>query len=157
MANVNTITMRAAVTTQALGTMGVDPEWDRLMGKYLAAEALYFADNDFGPRYHASNEYQLLTMMFTGRHGPNWRADRQSRDRADAAHEEMSKVEEASDERFLYPFWQAARELVKYPAPTLPAALFKVNLIHAEEVWNDSRMDADCMQIVTEDMARLAA
>lgn len=43
------------------------------------------------------------------------------------------------------------------PAPTIAAAVFKADLIHAEDAWNDSTFDADCMQILTDDFARLTS
>lgn len=47
--------------------------------------------------------------------------------------------------------------VILVPAPTIAAAVFKADLIHAEEAWNDSSFEADCMSIITSDFARLTA
>lgn len=56
---------------------------------------------------------------------------------------------------FYRPFWESQRELARYPAPTLAAALFKAAMIAAEDVWNDSDMTEDCAKLLHADFARL--
>ena len=146
MANIATITLRSAVTTQALATMGVDPEWDRLLTKYLATEALLFADEQFGELNNAGDKYALEEIR-----------NPEPSPRLSKAFDELDDAQAAWSKRYCEPFWKAGRQLAKYPAPTLAAALFKVAAIGQHEIWNDSDLIGDCMQIVTEDMARLAA
>jgi len=60
------------------------------------------------------------------------------------------------DERYLSKIAPAAIALALTPAPNLAAALFKAKLIEREDLHLYAEMPRDCMEVVHEDMARLA-
>lgn len=156
MADIATITQRAVIATQALATMGVDPEWDRKLAAYLRADALQFADSEFGAFYKASEEYSWRKISLKNGFEPAAKGSEESKVVAAEIVAAHKIAEELWYENYTKSFWEAGRELVKTPAPTLAAALFKVHVAYAEEVWNDIDMDGDVMAIVSADMARLA-
>ena len=156
MADIDTITMRAAFTSQALATMAVDAEWDRRLADYLRADALQFADSEFGAYFAAGEKHSLAGIRLESRFGPAYRGNPEAKALADAAYAEVDAANTLWVKTYLEQFWEAARDLACSPAPTLAAALFKVALIHSEDLGNDGAMTRDPMQIVSEDMARLA-
>ena len=156
MANIDIITLRSAVTTQALATMGSDPEWDRKLAAYLRAEALQQSDYEFGAYAVAQNEVGLDEIRIEAQHGRGWHA---RPEHAPVYRSQRERLEAASDEWqrcYADPHDTTARELAMTPAPTLAAALFKQLVIFREDLGNDNRMPRDAMEIVAEDMARLA-
>jgi hypothetical protein len=156
MAEISDITMRSAFTTQALATMGVDPEWDRCLADYLRLEALQMTDMECGA-YAAAKEKALVEeYLLHERNGdgcrtrPEFKHDcRQIFEKDDAAYVIWS-------EAYADPYFQASRDLAQTPAPTLAAALFKVVMICREDLGNDTAMTRNAMEIVAEDLNRFA-
>jgi hypothetical protein len=147
--------MRAAFTAQALATIGADSEWDARLADYLRCDALQFADSEFGAYAAANEKLTLAAIQLEARYGDAYRSSPQAKVLADIAHAENAEANQRWSDTYLKPFWRAARDLASTPAPTLAAALFKVALIHSEEVWNDAKFAGNAMQIVSEDFARL--
>lgn len=156
MTDIDIITMRAAFTSQALATMGADPEWDRRLSEFLRWNALQTADAEFGA-YATANEAHTRTIInLEARFGAAYQSNPEGKALAREAFDENQAANQQWEQTYLKPFWQAACDLACTPAPTLAAALFKVSLIQWEDLGNDSQMPRDPMQIVAEDMARLA-
>lgn len=143
-----------AINTAALATMGTDSTWDARLTEYLRRRALQQAVCDFGFLSKANEEHSYQIYRVEAAFGSGWRDD----PRAEALTEPTSKAADAAQKRwdaeYCEPFWQAGRDLVLTPAPSLAAALFKFQIIRDDEVWNDSRMERDCVEIIAEDMAR---
>jgi hypothetical protein len=149
--------MRSAFTTQALATMGADSEWDRLVANYLRLEALHTADNEFGKHAAAQDKHSAICIRLEHRFGADFPTRPESRCTFEQSYAEQAAAYEAWNRDFLQPYWDAARQLALHPAPTLSAALVKMAVIYRESLWEDGAMARDCMAIVAEDMARLAA
>lgn len=147
---------RSSFTQQALGTMGVDPEWDRMLSAYLSAEALQFADEKWGVYSEANDAYSRELTLLNQRHGQSPRTP-QIRVLFASANANLERAYEAWAAQYFRPFLQAAWDLAAYPSPSLAAVLFKVELIHRDEIWNDNEFEGDAMAIVIQDMARLSA
>jgi hypothetical protein len=157
MASIDQITLRAAYNSLALATLGACPVWDAATRRFLAANCLQQADLDYGALAKANEAGAYERMRLEGLYGKNWRDDLRARQAARSLAEADKAAEDEWHETFTKPYWQAIRDLVLVPAPTVSAAVFKADLIHAEEAWNDSGFAADCMQIITDDFARLTA
>lgn len=149
------IAAQCAFTNAALVTIGSDPVWDARLSEYLRLWALTNAECDFGALAKANNACEWEHTRLKGIHGPGWR----SKPAADAACAPTSEAalaaENAWTKNLCKPYWQAARDLAMTPAPTLSAALFKVQVIKWDELDNDCHMTREPMEIVAEDMARL--
>lgn len=156
MAFVATITYRAALTTQALGTLGASPEWDRALGEYLRREALDHADGAFGRTYEIQNEIGLKKHDFQDNRGEGYTTTPAMRVALDELINRGKEQDALSAKQFMMPHLNAAIELAKTPAPTLAAALFKVMLIDVEDLMDVVDADDDLMGIVQADMDRLA-
>lgn len=66
------------------------------------------------------------------------------------------KADNVWSDRYCEPVWQAERDLAMTPAPSIAAAIFKATMIEIEEVTYDTRFDADAMDVLHADFARLA-
>jgi len=148
-------TNRAAFTTQALATMGVDPEWDRKVADYLRLEALQFAHSTFGPLDIANDELLGVTLSLENKFGKNFRRIPQAAAAYDAACEAFQVPEKEWTERYLHPYWDATDELAAAPAPTLAAALFKVQMIYWEDLNIRTDVGDKVFGYVEADMTRL--
>lgn len=157
MASIDQITMRAAYNSLALSTLGACPIWDAAAKCFLAANCLQLADLDHGALAQASERSAQERIRLESLHGRNWREDPRARQATGRLVEAERAADDAWHKQFTEPFWKAIRDLVLVPAPTIAAAVFKADLIHAEEAWNDSAFEADCMQILQNDFARLTA
>jgi hypothetical protein len=146
---------RGAFTMQALATMGVDPEWDRKLSAYLRAEALQFADEKWGVYSEANDAYSRELTVLEQRHGQSPRTP-QIKALFASANSDLERAYEAWATQYFRPFLQAAWDLAACPSPSLAAALFKVELIHRDEIWNDSDFEGDAMAIVATEMSDLA-
>jgi len=149
------ITMSSAVITQALATLGSDPVWDRNLMRFLACEALARADDQFG-------DYSKATEAdFAGRHalqaafGKGYQTDEYGAEVDKLLGKQMAAADERRTRKYLMPYWDAARALARTPAPSLPAALFKVTLSLTEDFAGDNELSEPIMEIVSADFARL--
>ncbi|NYH95955.1 hypothetical protein [Novosphingobium marinum] len=97
----------------------------------------------------------METLKLETTFGQHWRAHPDARPIFEKLSSDLHAAEERWQKRYCEPFWDACRRLVQTPAPTITAATFKAMLIEAEEVWNDTELKADCMEIVEADFARL--
>lgn len=149
-------TLRSTYAMQALGTLGTCPTWDAALHRYLAAEALQHADMEFGRFYEADEEHSFTVIRLEGQYGPAYPYNPRAAEVRDAAYAKLMVAEKQRDTDYIHPYWQACRDLAMTPAPSLAAAVFKVNMIIHDEPWNDSRMAANCMELVKTDFARLA-
>lgn len=156
MATIDIITLRSVFTTQALTTMGACPEWDRKVAAYLRAEALQHADCDYGAYAEVENDVGLEEIRLADTHGAGWKNNPDLASTKQALQERGAAASERWQAEFADPHDSAARDLAVTPAPTLAAALFKQLMIEREDLGNDNRMPRDAMEIVAEDMARLA-
>lgn len=156
MATYETIARDCAFTTLALATMGTDRAWDARLAAYLRWQALTDADCDFGVLARACEANDLEQMRIEAAHGRNWRSIPKARAACAPTADAAMAAESVWTAAYCEPCWQAARDLAMTPAPTLAAALFKVQVIQRDELDNDSKMPRDPMAIVIEDMARLA-
>lgn len=148
-------THRLAFHGAALATLGTCPTWDKALTEYLARAALADADEAFGQTYERRYAIEMAEVSLAINHGPNWErlpdlATRR-RELADADNE----VGDVRTAAFMNPLEHAAHGLAQTPAPTIAAALFKVELIERHQLWDDARFDFDGMQIVRGDIARI--
>lgn len=155
MADTDHITLRSVFATQALATMGVDPEWDRKLSAYLRLDTLQHADAEFGANAAANERFTLDGMLLESKYGENYRVRPECRQIVHEGDEVYNAAEKAWQTKFLEPFWQATHELALTPAPTLAAALLKVAMIDREDLGRVN-MPRDLMEVVTEDMNRVA-
>lgn len=131
------------------------PAWNAKMAVYLRADALIRAYEEFGDGMRATEKWDRQDMRLEGQFGPNFRNIPEARAILQTRASEVDEHQDRTTDRFYRPLWAAQRELALTPAPTIAAAMFKVDLIDAAEVWNDTDMDRDCFEIVAEDFARL--
>lgn len=156
MTMISNMNYRLALTSQAMTTLGVDPGWDGAVSDFLRTFSLWQADENFGTYSKASEAWGLATLDLTRRFGDDWEHSLAGARDHRAAREALRIAEDAHHEDFVVPYWKALRDLTATPAPTIQAACFKTMLIQCEEIWNDSAMEANCMQLVQDDFARLA-
>lgn len=151
------LAFKFSLTSQAAATMCGDPAWDKAVTAFLRTYSLWQADDKFGSQAKAEAAFDLVRSEAEERYGKGWQQNPVARQVMDAASDILRAAEDESHDRFVAPYWQALRDLANTPAPTIAAAAFKALLIQSEDVWNDANMTADCMQIVQDDFARLAA
>ncbi|HQS71101.1 MAG: hypothetical protein B7Y36_11145 [Novosphingobium sp. 28-62-57] len=152
----NATTHRLALHAAALATLGTCPTWDKAVTEYLARAALATADEAFGTSWQKRYDLEMAEHALASEHGKHWR------DRPDLAPRarELARADDAiADERaavFQNPTEEAAHELVRIPAPTIAAALLKVELIDRHQLWDDVRFETDGLAIVHADIARIS-
>lgn len=150
-----TATYKSVLTQQALGTMGANSDWDARITAFLSTLHLMHADEAFGAKSKTDEAASWVAIKLEGKFGKGWKQHPDAS--AEVALLDVSEkaADEAHHQSFIAPYWAAMRGIALTPAPTLAAACFKQSIIQSDEVWNDSAMDADCMQIVADDFARL--
>ena len=147
-------THRAATTTRALSTLGDCATWDAAVQTFLRRRALATSSEQFGPLAKAVEAFDLAKVSVEDKFGRNWRESAEAKAIMAVASAAFDRAQTEQDETYYSPMWEAERELVRTAPPTLNAALFKAELIDAEEVWNDTELGADAFEIVTQDLAR---
>lgn len=132
-----------------------DPEWNSTFALWLRRQALSHAHEKFGPMSVAVADSREVEYMLEQKYGRAWRSIPEAME----AYRPVSDRESAQDEiiarDFCAPQTDAAIALALHPAPNLAAALFKIEMIKIEELYNYTPMPRDPWEIVTEDMARL--
>lgn len=150
-------TYKLALTNQALSTMGVDAEWDARITAFLSTMHLMHADEEFGAKGKADEAASKVAIKLESRFGKGWEDNPGASEEVRLLSISVKAAEDAHHQTFVAPYWAAMRRIALTPAPTLTAACFKQFIIQSDEIWNDSDMEADCMQIVVDDFARLAS
>lgn len=146
-----------AYTSAAMQTMGNCPTWDARMTGYLGCRALMAADNEFGSLAEIEYNRDLQSIILEQQHGQWWRKNTEAVAIIAPYDDAYEVAEAAHTELFAKPLWQASIDLATTPAPTLRAALFKVELVRQEQLNNDNTMPCDAMAVVAEDFAQLGA
>lgn len=149
-------TVRAAMTTRALSTLGACPQWDRAVCEFLRLQALSHSNDEFGPFADANEAFDWVRLNVESKYGRSWREVPQAAEEMKAAHAAIRQAEEQQADEYLRPLWAAHRALALTPAPTFNAALFKSELMAWEEIWNDNRLERNGFEIVVEELARFA-
>lgn len=156
MTDMATTTYRSVLAMQALSTMGVEPNWDALVGSLLRFDTLARAEEEYGPTSIRSGKRDIEVMMAEQRYGKNYAQHPEVQPMFERHKAECAADDDLMSREYYQPLWKAQRELALATPPTLSAALFKATLIEVAELWNDSVMDADCMEIVRTDLARFS-
>lgn len=156
MADVKYTTVRAALTTRAISTLGICPAWDRAVCDYLRLQALYLADQEFGPTSRANEEHTRTVYAIEQKYGHNWKAVPEAIAANAVAWKSIREAEDKQSDELLQPMWAAGRVVATTPAPTLNAALYKAELMDWDEVWNDNKLERNGFKIVAEELARFA-
>lgn len=133
-----------------------DARWNAAAASYFLRDGLALADRTFGEYAKATVAFDHAKADIEATYGRDYRASDEGSNAFEPIWETMKAAVEAQYQNYLAPLWQAARDLALTPAPTLPAALFKVEVIRHEELDNDIYMTRDPMEVIAEDMARLA-
>ena len=134
-----------------------DPEWNKRCAAWLRLNALSRANIMFGPMGKASDEWDRVSYDLEQKYGKHWRRNEKAQAEFEPVSDRVDVEQEAIEVAYFEPMEAAAIELAVYPAPNLAAALFKIELIKREELHGTRDMPRDTWDIVTEDMARLAA
>lgn len=150
------MTYHLALTSQAAATMGGDAAWDAAVTRFLSCFSLWQADEHYGAYAKADEEWERSKMSMESRYGKGWERCPAAAAESKLSRDVMKAAEDQHHEKYIAPYWAALRGLAETPAPSILAAAFKSLLIQYEEIWNDSEMAFDCMQIVTADFTRLA-
>lgn len=137
---------------------GPRSEWDRNLAAYYRATALADADDSFGAYRRALENFHLETAQFEAQHGPREKQqlDPEAKRLRDEIMQRLTDAEEVSYRDYLAPKRAAARALAMTPAPDLMAALLKIEIIKEQDLDNDAELPREAMDLVAEDMARLA-
>ena len=143
-----------AAANPALSSTG-SPEWDRRFARWLMLDGLARADIDFGACARANEAHELVKLRIEETYGRDWRSDPEATKEREATWKDVTTADDQRSTELLEPLWQAAIDLALVPAPNLPAALFKIELIKREELDNYTAMTRDPFEIVAEDMANL--
>lgn len=155
-ANWKDTVLHAQFNVQGLATMGVCPAWDSAMHNLIAADVLSRAHEQFGPLELARNARERDVMLMEQRLGKYWREHPEGKPVWDRLCELGTEDDRQMTERFYNALWDAQRQLALTPAPTLAAALYKAVVIEMHDVWNDAHLDADCIELLAADLARVA-
>lgn len=122
------------------------PDWNRAFTAYVAAVALNSADFAFGALSIASDRWTLAKAKMEREHGirPKHGYKHGNVEAAyKAATEELQYAEESYSANFGEPLWDAAEKLALTPAPTLQAALFKIEVIKRDELYCHTTVISD--------------
>lgn len=151
------MTVSSATNWQAASTPAVsctgDSDWDARIEAYLRLTGLQAADLAFGAYARASEEFAAVRGRLKDKYGQNYRSHPDGNDAFQAAFGKLNQAEGDLWSVFLAPCVEAAEALMRTPAPTLPAALYKIELIAREEIGLD---EGEGMALVAADMDRLA-
>ncbi|MGZ5782839.1 MAG: hypothetical protein ACXWI3_05680 [Croceibacterium sp.] len=148
---------RRSFLTQALPLLSTgDVGWDNRLAGYLRLEALAYADIQFGAYREFDDADAMERILLEEKYGRNWRNHPEAAVRVEALSAAMIAAERKREVGFLEPHWSAARSLAVTPAPSLAAALLKVELIDFEDLGRDGLMPRDAWEVVAEDMDRFA-
>ena len=151
--------MLAQAATTAIVNLSADrTEWDKRLATFLRLQALSHAWEEYGEPMKLREVTDRIELDLEFRFGRNWRKDAPPEALAEwrTATDRVVREEEQTTERFYRPLWTAQVALASTPAPDLAAALFKIELIEREEVWNDGDLKNDAFEIVAADIERLA-
>jgi hypothetical protein len=149
--------VRAAMTTRALSTLGTgSPEWDNALQEVLRLEAIYLSDLGFGSNARANEAFTHAKMAIEEKYGREWKLNPEAAAASREAWKTLNQADEKQAREILRPLWDAQRQLMLTPAPTLNAALFKAELMEWAEIWNDSQLERDGFEIVAEELERFA-
>ena len=154
MAGLKNIAQRSVLTMQAIGTLGVDMEWDALVTNLLRLDTLAHAEEEFGPTNKRWDSRALERALAEERYGKGWENHPEVRPMLERHNAEAIEDEELKYQRYYRPLWTAQIAVATATPPTLAAALFKATLIELVEVWNDADMQSDCMEIIRADLHR---
>lgn len=151
---VNHPVTRALFNAQGTATMGLDPEWDRAVTNYIAADVRAKVQEEYGPLARKENDDGLEAIRLAHRLGKGWRETAEGK-AAWTRHAANRKAQERDlTDTYYQPLWAAMRELACTPAPSLAAALWKAAVIDLQEVWNDGEFEGDCVALIDADLAR---
>lgn len=138
------------------------PEWDEAFAKFIAADAIARADYNFGPYSVIVEQGAALSRRLDVKHGQRGMIEGvlsygDAEADADWAEDvaETFRAEEFREINYLQPLWLTSVVLLKVPAPTLQAALFKIELTQREELHLDATVDGDPFEIIKADFERL--
>jgi hypothetical protein len=157
MAGLKSIAQRSVLTMQALGTLGVDPEWDALVTDLLRLDTLAHAEEEFGPTNKRWDSRALERAFAEDRYGKGWESHPEVRPMLDLHAAEAIADEELKYQRYYRPLWAAQIAVAMATPPTLAAALYKAALIELAEVWSDADMQGDCMEILRADLHKVCS
>jgi hypothetical protein len=132
-----------------------DPVWNSLYRDWVCRQALSHANEQFGPMHKALTEDGIVEMQLRDQFGKGWRASAEALEIYAPSYERTTAAEEAIARDYFDPQTAAAINLTMHPAPNLPAALVKMEVIKREELHNYLPMPRDPWEIVAEDFARL--
>ena len=144
-----------AAATPAVSGTG-NQQWDNAFNRYMAADALARADDEFGANWHAQVEFQRAEIEVNGTYGKAYRNVPEAEAIMDAAWEKLDAADRIRDKKYLGRLAPAAMALALIPAPTMAAALFKIEVIKREELYLYRQMPRDPFELVEEDMNRLS-
>ena len=131
-------------------------EWDRRLFDYQRLDASQNADADFGQYRKSEDEFTMSKARIERAYGKHFNRHPEAVAEWEKVWARLTEAEERRYQAFLLPMWEAAIALAMTPAPDLTAALYKIEVIKHEDLDNDRNMPRDPMEIVAEDMTRLA-
>lgn len=141
--------------TIGAATMGVDAAWDRAMGNYIATDIRARAAEIYGPLARQKDDDAVEAHGMAKRLGMAWRDTDEGAEVAAQHRRNLIAYDEGLRSAFYEPHWQAIRDIVRTPAPSLAAAAWKAALIDWQDAWCDSMLEADCVAILDADLTRL--
>ena len=147
-----------AATTAIVNLSADRTEWDKRLAAYLRLQALSHAWEEYGEPATLHEEAGHIEMRLEAKYGRSFKELATPQELAEwrNALDLILRMEEQTTERFYRPLWTAQVALANTPAPDLSAALFKIEMIERDEVWNDKDLKRDAFEIVEADMERLA-
>jgi hypothetical protein len=132
--------------------------WKRRLLRWRSSNLLMRADEQFGDYRHESDEQELERAELVARYGsiPAAKADPAGREAWESLWARMSATEERRNRRFIARADRAAAVLMLTPAPDMEAIELKIEVIKEHELDNWKGMPREPIDVIAEDLRRLA-
>lgn len=147
---------RAQFQAQAISTMGVCPKWDAAITALVTTDIVARAHQEYGPLKRGLNDSDLEKEGLDHKHGAGWHRLPEHQEAWARICAAGAAFDDALCKQFYEPMWEAQRQVVLTPAPTLAALVVKAAVMEWHEVWNDRNVEQDGAELLEAEARRLS-
>lgn len=146
---------RAQIQAPAIATMGDCPAWDAAVTAFVTTDIVARAHQEYGPLKQADGENTIEKDELDRQHGEGWHRRPEHEETWARLCAAGAAFDDALCKQFYTPMWEAQRQLVLTPAPSLAALVVKAAVMEWHEVWNDKNVEQDGAELLEAEARRL--